>query len=71
MANKYEDLKNLSVPTAKLRTFLVRCVNVEVVDYTFNTKNGVQSAKKLLCDLVGQSAKTYARGRVRCNVNMC
>ena len=31
--SSFEKLKNLSASTGKLRTFLVRCVNVELVEY--------------------------------------
>ena len=68
MAGKYEDLKNLSMQTAKLRTFLVRVVSLELLEYEFTMRGGVQPAKKLVYDPVGDNEKMYVRGCSRCKL---
>ena len=53
MAAKYELLKNLTSATAETRTFLVRVVNPEVVDYVCWLRRGGLRVIFLVAPCVG------------------
>ena len=62
MAAKYELLKNLTSATAETRTFLVRVVNPEVIDYVCWLRRGglrVFFLVALACGLCGGIGKLY------------